>query len=47
MAYLEEKSEEEIKHLIQDDTGDQEWKFYFTSGEPAESVRRAVEASIG
>jgi len=46
VAYLEERSEEEIKRLIQDDSGDKEWKFYFI-GEPAESVRRAVEASIG
>lgn len=46
VAFLKDKRDEEIKHLIQVDTGDKEWKFYFTS-EPPESVRRAVEASIG
>ena len=44
---LEDQSEEEIERLILDDTGDKEWKFYFTSGEPPESVRREVEASLG
>jgi hypothetical protein len=46
VAFLEDKSEKEIKRLICDETGDKEWKFYFT-GEPPESVRREVEASIG
>jgi hypothetical protein len=46
VAFLEGNSDKEIKRRIQDDTGDKEWKFYFTS-EPPESVRRAVEASIG
>jgi hypothetical protein len=46
VAYLEDLPEEEIKRLVQDDTGGNEWKFYFTS-KPPESVKRAVEASIG
>ena len=46
VAFLEDRSDEEIKRLIQGATDDEEWKFYFTS-EPPESVRRAVEASIG
>jgi hypothetical protein len=47
VAFLEDQSEAEIERLIRDDTGDKEWKFYFTSGEPPESVRREVEASLG
>ena len=46
VAFLEDKTDEEIERLIGADTGDKEWKFYFTS-EPPESVRREVEASLG
>jgi hypothetical protein len=47
VEYVEDHDEDDLELAIREDTGGEEWKFYFNSGEPPESVRREIEASLG
>jgi hypothetical protein len=47
VEYVEDHDEDDLERAIREDTGGEEWKFYFNSGEPPESVRREIEASLG
>jgi len=42
-----DNDEKVLEHVIREDTCGKEWKFYFSSGEPPEEVRREIEASLG
>jgi hypothetical protein len=47
VEFIEDHDEDVLDRLIREDTGGKEWKFYFNSGEPPESVRREIEARLG
>ena len=47
VEFIEDHDEQVLERLIREDSGDKEWKFYFNSGEPPESVRREIEGSLG
>ena len=47
VQFIEDHDDEDLERLIREDTGDEEWRFYFNSGEPPEDVRREIEARLG
>ena len=44
--FAKDHDEEVLERVIREDTGGNEWQFYFNS-EPSESVRREIEAALG
>jgi hypothetical protein len=47
VEFAMDNDEKVLEHVIREDTCGKEWKFYFSSGEPPEEVRREIEASLG
>ncbi len=47
VQFAEDRPEEELGRAIREDTAGKEWKYYFSSGEPPEAVKREIEASLG
>jgi hypothetical protein len=42
VEFIEDRSEDEIKQRIQDDSSNKEWRFFFNAGEPSAAVRREL-----
>jgi hypothetical protein len=47
VEFARDHDEEVLERVIHEDTGGMEWRYYFNSGEPPESVKREYEASLG
>jgi hypothetical protein len=47
VQFAEDKPEEVLERATREDTGGKEWKYYFSLDEPAEPVKREIEASLG
>jgi hypothetical protein len=46
VEFIEDRSEEEIKQRIQDDSSKTEWRFFFNAGEPSAAVRQQLVKAL-